>query len=219
MTGRLRQGASGVLSSAFLVVGASCLLDVRPALAQQCVIDSARYPYNLADDIVGWSMKVIPGSTCLSGVRFGNVVIEGVKLISPPKYGEVALRGSGFSYISKADFAGEELFALEVFGATNKKRGKSTIQITVSYQSAEVVPPAAVKSAGTVMPGPQLPTHSIDDDQPSPSGAALPSCPIWDWSKGSPPPMRQPVDRSKLFCPPTPFRPSNSPTGCVCPNQ
>jgi len=205
-----------LLSSTFLIVAGSCLSDMRPARAQQCTIDSAHYPYSLAAEIVRWSMKVIPGSKCLSGLRFGNVVIEDVKLVSPPQYGEVALLGSGFSYTSKTDFAGEDSFALEVFGSTNKRRGRSTIQITVSY---EVGPPATIEAGPTVSPGPRAPTHLTSGDQASPSGAPLPSCPTWDWSKGSPPPMRQPIDRSKLFCPPAPFRSSNSPMGCVCPNR
>jgi hypothetical protein len=37
-----------------------------------------------------------------------------------------------------------------------------------------------------------------------------------DWSKGAPPPMRPPFDRSKLHCPPPPFKPPSQPFGCRC---
>jgi len=194
-----------------------CLIGGRTALAQSCVIENS--PYNLAVDTVTWSMTTIPGATCFGGVRFGNVIIKSVKLISPPRAGQIVLRGSGFSYAAKADFRGEDSFALKVTGAIDRRRGSSTVQILVSIADRphEPMPPAAVERSPTTVPVLRAPspppTH--DDDHSFAIGAAL--CPEWDWSKGeSPQPMRQPFDRSKLYCPPMPFRPPSPPIGCIC---
>jgi hypothetical protein len=77
-------------------------------------------------------MTMVSGHGCVRGVRFSNVQFESLKLISPPKFGEVVLQGSGFIYSPKADFHGQDLFAVAVFGVVNGKRGSSTIQIAVS---------------------------------------------------------------------------------------
>jgi hypothetical protein len=184
------------------------------------VIDSWHYPYNLAADSVTWSMEIVPGRTCFAGVRFGDVVIERVKLVSPPQSGQIALRGPGFSYTAKQDFAGEDSFTLEVSGTINKRRGNSTIHITVSDRALGAVAPPPVEYPPAIVPIPQAPAQSTTSkNRESAAGTALPPCAVWDWSKGTPPPMQQPFDRSKLVCPPPPFRPPNPPIGCVCPNH
>lgn len=207
---------------AIWIVLAFLLIGGRAALAQPCLIKSS--PYNLTVDTVSWSMKIEPGRTCFAGVRFGNVNIESVNLISPPQAGQIVLRGSGFSYTAKADFRGEDFFIVAVFGAINKRRGSSTIHISVSITDppGELTAPAAVEHSPTTVPLLQVPApqSTINDDHSSAAGAVLPPCPIWDWSTGaSPPPMRQPFDRSKLYCPPAPFKPPNSPIGCICPDR
>jgi hypothetical protein len=63
----------------------------------------------------------------------------------------------------------------------------------------------------------QGPIPAVDNTIPLQSGAPLSDCPKWDWSNGSPPPMRPPFDRSKLYCSPPPFNPPNPPIGCICP--
>jgi len=71
---------------------------------------------------------------------------------------------------------------------------------------------------GTAFPKPgaaRVPRPPPVAEVPVPSGQ-LPDCPTWDWSKGAPPPMSPPFDRSKLYCPPSPFHPPNPPIGCVC---
>jgi hypothetical protein len=201
------------------IVFSFCLIGGPTALAQSCVIENS--PYNLTVDTVTWSMTTIPGATCFGGVRFGNVIIESVKLISPPRTGQIVLRGSGFSYTAKANFRGEDSFALKVSGAINRRRGNSTVQILVSIADRphEPTPPAAVERSLTTVPVLRVPAPppTNNDDHSYPIGAAQSPCPEWDWSKGeSPPPMRQPFDRSKLYCPPSPFRPPSSPIGCIC---
>jgi hypothetical protein len=76
--------------------------------------------------------------------------------------------------------------------------------------------PVLRKSAPMAPTSVQGPLPPVDNTIPLPEGATLPDCPKWDWSKGSPPPMRPPFDRSKLYCPPPPFNPPNPPTGCIC---
>ena len=75
-------------------------------------------------------MTVADGRSCTQGVRFGNVLFESLKLISPPQFGTVELQGSGFIYSPKADFQGPDPFALTVLGAIYGNRGSSTIYVT-----------------------------------------------------------------------------------------
>lgn len=106
----------------------------QPVFAQTCSMDGPHY--NLSADTVGWSMQITSGRSCVRGLRFGNVEIESVKLVSPPQSGEVELHGSGFTYTPKADFNGQDSFSLAVIGAIKKKRGTSTINVTVSVGQA-----------------------------------------------------------------------------------
>ena len=85
-----------------LLVG--LLADHGGALAQSCVVQAPRY--NLATDTVDWSMKIASGRSCVRGLRFGNVEIESVKLVSRPQSGQVALEGPGFRYTSKPNYTG-----------------------------------------------------------------------------------------------------------------
>src|SRR5215467_8929905 len=139
---------------ATLIVLAFWLIGVPTALAQSCLIDSWHYPYNLAADSVTWSMEIVPGRTCFAGVRFGDVVIERVKLVSPPQSGQIALLGPGFSYTAKQDFAGEDSFTLEVTGMINKRRGNSTIHIAVSDHALGAGAPP-VENPPAIVPIPQ----------------------------------------------------------------
>jgi Big-like domain-containing protein len=117
-----------VFISAALLLG--LLGDFRGAAAQSCVVQAARY--NLSADSVDWSIKITSGRSCVGGVRFGNVEIEGVKLVSRPQFGQVALEGPGFRYTSKPNYSGPDSFSLAVVGRINKVRGNSTIHVTVA---------------------------------------------------------------------------------------
>jgi hypothetical protein len=195
---------------AFEIILVFWLFSGHGAFAQSCVVDGPRY--NLIADTVSWSMKVASGRSCVRGVGFRNIKFENMKLTSPPQVGQVALLGPGFRYTAKAGFEGKDLFTVVVFGAVNKVRGSSTIHVAVSVTG----PPRGPAARGVVNPPAAA---RPDNDVPLPVGAALQPCPIWDWSKGAPPPMRPPFDRSKLYCPPSPFKPPNPPIGCVCPEQ
>ena len=79
-------------------------LGIRTAYAGECTIRGPRY--QLKSDTVEWQMTIRPGQNCVRGVRFSNVVIDTIKIISAPQFGKVALLGSGFSYATKSDFQG-----------------------------------------------------------------------------------------------------------------
>jgi hypothetical protein len=121
------------------------LLGGQPVFAQTCVIDGPRY--NLSADTVYWSMQAASDLSCIRGLRFANVEIESVKLVSPPQSGEVQLHGAGFTYTPKANFNGQDSFSLAVIGAIKKTHGSSTIIVTISVgQSAtrdtrDTIPP------------------------------------------------------------------------------
>jgi hypothetical protein len=191
-------------------------LSTRAAYATECVVSGPRY--GLTSDTVDWSMKIGSGQSCIRGLRFNNMAIERVRLVSPPQTGHVTLLGPGFTYAAKSDYEGRDAFAVAVSGTINRVRGSSTIRITVSIGSPT--------SAPTILhhqePGPITTPDSqsvspVDNNLPLPAGGALPPCPTWDWSNGAPPPMRPPFDRSKLYCPPPPFKPPSQPIGCTCP--
>jgi hypothetical protein len=153
--------------NAFLIVFVLWLLSGRVAFAQSCLIDAPQY--NLREDTVSWSMTMVSGHRCVRGVRSSNIQFESLKLTSPPQFGQVALQGSGFIYSPKADFQGQDSFAIVVFGAVDSRRGSSTIQITVS-----VIPSGARDAALSVTPGRALDrttsiTPSIKADTTPPS--------------------------------------------------
>jgi hypothetical protein len=118
---RLRPLAGAV---AILLVG-NCVASAAP-----CVISAQRY--NLVADEVTWAMRVESGHRCTRGVRYYNVELGQLKLISPPSSGEVALSGWGFSYTPREGFLGQDQFIVGVSGNIKKQAGSSTIRILVS---------------------------------------------------------------------------------------
>ena len=81
-------------------------------------------------------MKIRSSENCLRGVRFSYVYNATVSLVTPPKFGQVALVGPGFSYTAKSDFKGEDSFIVGVSGSRKKTRGFSTIRVIVSVVGA-----------------------------------------------------------------------------------
>ena len=104
------------------------------AHANQCFTDGPRY--QLESDTVEWRMKIRSSENCLRGVRFSYVYNATVSLVTPPKFGQVALVGPGFSYTAKSDFKGEDSFIVGVSGSRKKTRGFSTIRVIVSVVGA-----------------------------------------------------------------------------------
>jgi len=170
--------------------------------------------YQLQSDTVEWQMRAHIGERCVRGVRFKLVANPVLKIISPPRFGELTLQGPSFSYTAGANFQEEDSVTVEVSGSIKRVIGTSTISVVVSNIDAPPVrgPPAS----GLPIPPPAPPAPPVKNI--APSDPSLPPCPVWDWSKGAPPPMRRPFDKSKLYCPPPPFHPPNPPVGCNCPN-
>jgi hypothetical protein len=88
--------------------------------------------YQLKSDIVDWSMKITIGQNCIRGFRLGNVLLEEVKLISPPQFGQLTFHGPGVSYKAGLDFQGHDSFTVIVSGKINRMRGSSTIHVVIS---------------------------------------------------------------------------------------
>jgi hypothetical protein len=180
------------------------ILSAQAASAGKCTVSGPRYW--LTSDMVDWSLKIGNGESCTGHLRFSNVSIESAKIVSKPQTGQVDLLGSNFTYTAKPNFIGKDFFVVSVSGAISRSltRGSSTIRLAVSI--------------GGAVSHDREPTGAapIDNTLPLTEDKPLPPCPTWDWSKGAPPPMRPPFDRSKLYCPPAPFKPPNEPIGCTC---
>jgi hypothetical protein len=128
--------------------------------------------YRLASDTVRWSLELSGGETCIRGIRFNNVVVDKLMIISGPQNGHVTLRGTGFSYKAANDFQGHDFFSLMVSGSTNKVFGNSTIEVEVSVSHAgefirlpTMVPPYPFTpppaGSATSSPPPPVPTNNL----------------------------------------------------------
>jgi len=104
---------------------------VRPPSAETCQISNAPR-FQLNSDAVEWTLQIVSGQTCLRGLNHGVIRIDGVKLTSPPRSGQVTVKGPGFSYQAKSNFEGEDAFILQVSGTSVRTRGTSDINVTVS---------------------------------------------------------------------------------------
>jgi hypothetical protein len=188
-------------------------LGIGAANASNCLVGGP--PYQLRSDTVEWQMSTRVGETCRRGVRFKLISNPTIKVISSPHFGNLTLQGPSFSYTAGLDFHDQDSFTIEVSGFVGKANGSSTIHVTVSNFAA-AIPPRPAPHLPPAAPASNLaPTPGALENATPPDGS-LPACPVWDWSKSAPPPMRPPFDQSKLYCPPPPFNPPNPPVGCVC---
>jgi len=170
-------------------------MNTSEAYAADCIVNGPRY--QLTSDLVNWSIKIGSGQSCIRGLRFNNVAIKSLELVSPPQVGHVTLRGPSFTYSAKPEYEGEDSFTVVVSGTINRSSGSSTVRVSVFVGNSAAAPRLGDRSPGPIAaPTPPLATPPT---MPSPTNGSLPPCPTWDWSKGSPPPMRPPFDRSKLY--------------------
>ena len=117
----MRQSSAKMVSARreCLVPAALLLLSASQAAhANQCFTNGPRY--QLESDSVEWRMKIHSNENCVRGVRFSYVWNATVRLVSPPKFGQVAVVGPGFSYTAKSDFHGEDLFCRRRIGFQEK---------------------------------------------------------------------------------------------------
>jgi Bacterial Ig domain len=77
-------------------------------------------------------MQIVSGRSCVRGLNYGAVIIDDVKLVSPPQSGQVTLTGPGFSYTAKPNFQGQDAFTLQVSGSMVRIRGSSEIKVLVT---------------------------------------------------------------------------------------
>ena len=117
------------MALAFCAAFSAVLVELPTASANTCVLSGPRY--QLESDRVEWSMNITSGQSCIRGLRFSNVVLDGTQLIVPPKKGKLKLYSLGFSYKAGSDFEGEDFFAIGVSGMINRLHGNSTIHIVV----------------------------------------------------------------------------------------
>jgi hypothetical protein len=109
-------------------------ISISSTFAEACVLNGPRY--QLASETVHWSLELSDGETCLRGVRFNNVVVDKLMIVSAPQTGHVMLQGTGFSYKPARDFQGRDFFSLMVSGAISKVPGSSKIEVEVSISNA-----------------------------------------------------------------------------------
>ncbi|WP_339028206.1 Ig-like domain-containing protein [Bradyrhizobium symbiodeficiens] len=115
----------GVFATASAGASPSCLRDHKP--------------YKLDFDTIEWSMTIAPGADCIQGLRWSTMQIYWVNVAKQPKNGEIVIVGSGFRYIAKPDFSGTDKFTLTVVGKNRRTEGASTVEVTVSRPTAQVV--------------------------------------------------------------------------------
>jgi hypothetical protein len=121
-----------IFPSVFFVV----FLAIRTAFAQDPSTSCLLYgpTYQLASDTVEWSMTIASGQSCVRGLRTAFVVLDNIKLVSPPQSGQVRLEGPAFVYKGDSNFRGEDSFSISVSGKLNRLAGSSTIRINVSVR-------------------------------------------------------------------------------------
>src|SRR5262245_17986239 len=139
------------------------LVGEREALAQTCVVSGPRYM--LIAETVQWSMEIKSGHRCVRGVRFRDVEFDRLTLVSSPQFGHVTIQGPAFTYVAKSDFDGHDSFILTVSGAISRRRGSSTIQVTVSVIGTH---------RGLAAPGPAEPVGAPSSGFPDTTNTGVP---------------------------------------------
>jgi hypothetical protein len=95
-------------------------------------------PYALTDDVVHWTMTIVPGAECIQGLRWSYMQIERVSIATAPKNGKAVIVGPGFRYFADPGFQGSDTFTVAVSGKNRKTPGNSILQIEVTAHSKEL---------------------------------------------------------------------------------
>src|ERR1700722_3370381 len=143
-----------------------------PAYAIECTIIGPRY--RLASDTVNWSIKIGSGQSCIRGLRFSNVAIETLELVSPPQTGQVKTQGPSFTYSAKSEYEGDDSFTIAVTGSINRSRGSSSIRIIVSVgnpASTAILRDRPPRPITAPKPPAAVP---VDNNLPLPENGSLP---------------------------------------------
>jgi len=121
-----------IFPSVFLAMAVT----LSPASAQNVTTACRLYgpSYQLASDTVEWSMTIGSGQTCIRGLRSAFATLDNVKLVVPPKIGQIKLQGPGFIYHVDPGVRGQDSFEILVTGKLNKIKGNSVIHVNVSVR-------------------------------------------------------------------------------------
>jgi len=122
---------------AAMALGVGAFATASAGASPNCLRDHK--PYKLDFDTIEWSMTIAPGADCIQGLRWSTMQIYWVDVTKQPKNGEIVIVGSGFRYIAKPDFSGTDKFTLTVVGKNRRTEGASTVEVTVSRPTAQVV--------------------------------------------------------------------------------
>ena len=104
-------------------------LIVGEAEAGECISRPAHF--ELTSDTVHWSFEMRSGGECLQGLRGKTMLLDNVKLTSPPSAGVVTIAGPSFRYNAPAGAPINDTFTLEVSGENRRQRGTSVIVVEV----------------------------------------------------------------------------------------
>jgi hypothetical protein len=125
-------------------------LGIPAANAAACVISGPQY--QLQSETVEWRL-IRNGHSCLRGIRYPSVAHPVIKIISPPRVGNLTVQGPSFTYTAGKN---SDSFSIEVSGFANGGNGASTIRVVVSVigepppqqapASPDRAPPAAAQS-------------------------------------------------------------------------
>jgi hypothetical protein len=108
------------------------LFGFHSAQAADCALTGP--PAKLDSAPVDWKIVIASGQSCLRGLRSGAMTLESVTVTAPAKFGEVVVRGYGFSYRAPSDFKGEDSFSVTMSGTNRGVRGNSVIQVHVTVR-------------------------------------------------------------------------------------
>jgi hypothetical protein len=115
----------------FIGIGLMALLSVSAHASPACFKD--KKAFNLADDVVSWTMPTVPGSECIQGLRWSYMQIYNVQVLKAPKNGKLVIVGSGFRYYADPDSREADSFTLVVLGKNRRTPGQSVLDIAVTY--------------------------------------------------------------------------------------
>lgn len=88
-------------------------------------------PFKLQSDTVHWSIKMVPGSECIQGLRWSSIMIDQIIVVEQPKSGQP---GPSFRYLSNPGSRGVDSFKLAISGTSFRITGNSSIEVDVASQ-------------------------------------------------------------------------------------
>jgi hypothetical protein len=148
-------------------------------LANACVVSSPSY--RLVSDTVRWSLELGSGESCIRGVRFNDLVVDSLTVVSAPQNGQVTLHGPGFTYKASSDFQGQDFFSLLVSGRTNKVFGSSKIDVVVSVSRANELrqPPTLNPCSHVYLASPRQASSAIINEEFNPWSGNISPNGVW----------------------------------------